>query len=75
MEPDPDGRLVRRPESRRSADLTTFGTKGLISTNLRLDQQTHTPWVRARSSPAPRRGEGLTIIFFAEPKIGTRFPN
>ena len=23
-EPDPDGRLVRRPESRRSADLTTF---------------------------------------------------
>eukprot|EP00966_Prymnesium_polylepis_P282794 6534298-Prymnesium_polylepis.1 len=27
MEPDPDGRLVRRPETRRSADLTTFATK------------------------------------------------
>jgi len=37
-EPDPDGRLVRRPESRRSADLTSFGTKGQISTYLRLDQ-------------------------------------
>jgi hypothetical protein len=37
-EPDPDGRLVRRPESRRSADLTTFGTKGQMSTYLRLDQ-------------------------------------
>jgi len=36
-EPDPDGRLVRRPESRRSADLTSFGTKGQISTYLRLD--------------------------------------
>ena len=37
--PDPDGRLVRRPETRRSADLTTFGfaTKGQISTYLRLD--------------------------------------
>jgi hypothetical protein len=37
MEPDPDGRLVRRPETRRSADLTTFATKGQISTYLRLD--------------------------------------
>jgi hypothetical protein len=37
MEPDPDGRLVRRPETRRSADLTTFATKGQICTYLRLD--------------------------------------
>ena len=34
MEPDPDGRLVRRPETRRSADLTTFATKGQICTYL-----------------------------------------
>ena len=43
MEPDPDGRLVRRPETRRSADLTTFATKGQISTYLRLDQTRHAP--------------------------------
>eukprot|EP00966_Prymnesium_polylepis_P243202 5624198-Prymnesium_polylepis.3 len=35
MEPDPDGRLVRRPETRCSADLTSFATKGQISTYLR----------------------------------------
>eukprot|EP00966_Prymnesium_polylepis_P241521 5585320-Prymnesium_polylepis.2 len=34
MEPDPGGRtaLVRRPETRPSADLTTFATKGQICT-------------------------------------------
>eukprot|EP00966_Prymnesium_polylepis_P055893 1292902-Prymnesium_polylepis.1 len=37
-EPDPDGRLVRRPESRPSADLRLFATKPQISTCLRLDQ-------------------------------------
>eukprot|EP00966_Prymnesium_polylepis_P133432 3084226-Prymnesium_polylepis.1 len=62
-EPDPDGRLVRRPESRRSEDLTTFGTKGLISTYLRLDQQTHTPSpLGARAKFARPGGEGVDVL-------------
>ena len=36
-EPDLDGRLVRRPESRSSADLRLFATKPQICTYLRLD--------------------------------------
>ena len=35
--PDPDGRLVRRLQTRRTWDLTTFATKGQICTYLRLD--------------------------------------
>jgi hypothetical protein len=35
--PDPDGRLVRRLQPRRTWDLTTFATKGQICTYLRLD--------------------------------------
>ena len=53
MEPDPDGRLVQRPESRRSADLTTFGTKGEISTYLRLDR---TSGLQPSDEPSVRIG-------------------
>ena len=35
--PDPDGRLVRRPQGRRTADLSSFATKAQICTYLRLD--------------------------------------
>ena len=41
MEPDPDGRLVRRLQTRRTWDLTTFATKGQICTYLRLDHVDH----------------------------------
>ena len=61
--PDPDGRLVRRPETRRSADLTTFATKGQISTYLRLD---HVLDIRLYR---------ITALSFMEapPERGTRF--
>jgi hypothetical protein len=35
--PDPDGRLVRRLQPRRTWDLSTFATKPQICTYLRLD--------------------------------------
>ena len=39
--PDPDGRLVRRLQPRRTWDLSTFATKPQICTYLRLD---HVIW-------------------------------
>ena len=44
--PDPDGRLVRRPQGRRTADLTKSARKGQICTYLRLDHVSSPRWRR-----------------------------
>ena len=46
--PDPDGRFVRRPQGRRTADLTTFARKGQICTYLRLDHVSYQQLERSR---------------------------
>ena len=55
--PDPDGRLLRRPEPRPSADLRRIATKPQITTYLGLDHVSpRSP--RARVGPRPAKGVG-----------------
>ena len=63
--PDPDGRLVRRPETRQTVDLRLFARKPQISTYLGLDHVPgHAPGSRSR---AKVRTEGVVDSTWAGP--------